>query len=124
MYLKFDTCLLQLIHCVTRNHNHNCHKMDKKTERRQIKPIVFSLDETHADKDYHLVDRNELRKMDNATMKKRIDELNMRVQVARKRYRGTYDERHKGWMRVLVEPMKTEHKLALSLDALVAVSKK
>ena len=85
-------------------------------------PIVFNL-QNNTDMDYHLVDRNELNNMDTETMRKRIDELNMRVQFARKHYKGRYDNGHKKWMETLVKPMKSHHKVNLSLDALVAVSK-
>jgi hypothetical protein len=87
---------------------------------KQKQPIVFTLDDNTLT-DYHLVNRDELNNLDTQTMIKRIDELNMRVQFARKNYRGRYDEGHKKWMQTLARPMKTEHKLSLSLDALVAV---
>lgn len=86
-------------------------------------PIVFNLQKHDDNTDYHLVDRNELHKMDTETMRKRIDELNMRVQYAKKHYRGRYDHGHKKWMDTLAKPMKSEHKVQLSLDALIAVSK-
>jgi hypothetical protein len=85
-------------------------------------PIVFNL-QNNDDADYHLVDRKELNKMDTETMRKRIDELNMRVQFAKKHYKGRYDHGHKKWMETLVKPMKSEHRVNLSLDALIAVSK-
>jgi hypothetical protein len=85
-------------------------------------PIVFDLSNKHdVNQDYHLVDRQELWKMDNETAKKRIDELNMRVVYARKYYNGRYDERHKKWMQTLAKPMKSHHRLNLSLDALIAI---
>lgn len=83
-------------------------------------PIVYPTKDFHAD--YHLMSRDDLLKMDNTTFQKRVDELNMRVQFARRYYKGRYDERHRRWMKTLVKPLKTEHKLHLSLDALVAVS--
>lgn len=86
-------------------------------------PIVFNIRQQDDNTDYHLVDRNELHKMDTDTMKKRIDELNMRVQYARKHYKGRYDHGHKKWMDTLAKPMKSEHRVNLSLDALIAVSK-
>jgi hypothetical protein len=85
-------------------------------------PIVFNL-QNNDDVDYHLVDRKELNKMDTETMRKRIDELNMRVQFAKKHYKGRYDHGHKKWMETLVKRMKSEHRVNLSLDALIAVSK-
>jgi hypothetical protein len=91
-------------------------------ESRKRTPIVFSL-QNEDDKDYHLVGSNGLYKVDTETMRKRVDELNMRVQYARKHYRGRYDHGHKKWMELLVRPMKSEHKVHLSLDALIAVSK-
>lgn len=87
--------------------------------KKQHTPIKFNLE--YSDKDYHLIDRSELHKMDNQTIKKRIDELNMRVVHARKYYRGRYDERHRRWMQTLAQPMKTHHKVNLSLDAIIAV---
>jgi hypothetical protein len=85
-------------------------------------PIVFNLlNKNDVNQDYHLVDRQELWKMDNETAKKRIDELNMRVVYARKYYKGRYDERHKKWMQTLARPMKPHHRLNLSLDALIAI---
>lgn len=83
-------------------------------------PIIFNL-KSNDDTDYHLVDRNELNKMDTETMRKRIDELNMRVQFAKKHYKGRYDNGHKKWMEILAKPMKSHHKVKLSLDALIAV---
>jgi hypothetical protein len=84
-------------------------------------PIVFNL-QNNDDADYHLVDRNQLNNMDTETMRKRIDELNMRVQFAKKHYKGRYDHGHKQWMNTLVKPMKSHHRVNLSLDALIAVS--
>lgn len=85
-------------------------------------PIVFNL-QKQDDTDYHLVNRNDLNKMDTETMIKRIDELNMRVQFANKHYKGRYDHGHKKWMETLVKPMKSHHRVNLSLDALIAVSR-
>lgn len=84
-------------------------------------PIVFNLLNNH-DRDYHLIDRNELDKIDTETMRKRIDELNMRVQFAKKHYNGRYDHGHRKWMETLVKPMKSHHRINLSLDAIIAVS--
>lgn len=95
---------------------------DKMEASKKRSPIVFDL-QNGDDMDYHLVDRNELSKLDTETMRKRIEELNMRVQYARKHYKGRYDHGHKKWMEVLMKPMKSEHKVQLSLDALIAVSK-
>lgn len=83
-------------------------------------PIVFNV-QNNDDKDYHLVARSELNKMDTETMRKRFDELNMRVQFAKKYYKGRYDYRHKKWMETLVKPMKSHHMVNLSLDALIAI---
>lgn len=83
--------------------------------------IVFNLQQNN-DMDYHLVDRIQLQNMDTETMRKRIDELNMRVQFAKKHYKGRYDHGHKKWMDILAKPMKSHHKIDLSLDALIAVS--
>lgn len=83
-------------------------------------PIVFPKSQNEID--YHLVSRDELDNMDADTMRKRIDELNLRVQHAKKYYRNRYDDRHRRWMQTLAKPMKIEQKLHLSLDALVAVS--
>lgn len=94
----------------------------KMNTSKQRNPIVFNLQNSD-DKDYHLVNRNELDNMDTETMRKRIDELNMRVQFAKKHYKGRYDHAHKRWMETLVKPMKSYHKVNLSLDALIAVSK-
>lgn len=105
----------QHIHSIYYNHL----KMEGSSKRQ---PIVFNLDQPQDNFDYHLVYRSDLKNMDSRTMKKRIDELNMRVQFARKKYRGTFDERHKKWMQTLVEPMKSQHKVHLSLDALIAAS--
>lgn len=88
--------------------------------KKQRKPIRFTLEQSF-NADYHLVDRTDLHKMDNETIKKRIDELNMRVVHARKFYRGKYDERHRRWMQTLAQPMKAYHKVNLSLDAIIAV---
>lgn len=86
------------------------------------KPIVFDLSSKYdVNQDYHLVDRKDLWKMDNETAKKRIDELNMRVLYARKHYKGRYDERHRMWMQTLARPMKSHHRLSLSLEALIAL---
>lgn len=85
-------------------------------------PIVFDLlDKQVVNQDYHLVNREDLWKMDNETTKKRIDELNMRVTYARQFYKGKYDERHKKWMQTLAKPMKSHHRIHLSLDALIAI---
>lgn len=85
-------------------------------------PIVFDLSNNQdVNQDYHLVNRQDIWKMDNETVKKRIDELNMRVVFARKFYKGKYDERHKKWMQTLVKPMKSHHRINLSLDALIAI---
>lgn len=85
-------------------------------------PIVFDLsNDQDVNQDYHLVSRQDIWKMDNETVKKRIDELNMRVVFARKFYKGKYDERHKKWMQTLVKPMKSHHRINLSLDALIAI---
>lgn len=85
-------------------------------------PIVFDLSYSqNVNQDYHLVNRQDIWKMDNETVKKRIDELNMRVVFARKFYKGKYDERHKKWMQTLVKPMKSHHRINLSLDALIAI---
>lgn len=87
-----------------------------------ITPITFNLDEGDA-KDYHLVNRHELQKVkDTETLKRCVDELNLRVKHATKYYKSRYDERHKQWMRTLARPLKTEHKLSLCLDAIVAVN--
>lgn len=86
------------------------------------RPIVFNLSNPYeVNQDYHLVNRQDLWKMDNETAKKRIDELNMRVLYARKHYKGRYDERHMKWMQTLAKPMKSQHRLSLSLDALIAL---
>lgn len=86
-------------------------------------PIVWDI-ETTTFGDYHLVNRRELSKVDNETlMKKRIDELNMRAEFARKHYKSRYDRGHRKWMQNLAAPMKSSHKVHLSLDALMAIDK-
>lgn len=86
-------------------------------------PIVFNIPQQDENRDYHLVDRSELDNMDSETMRKRIDELNMRVKYANKHYKGRYDHGHKNWMEIVAKPMKSEHRVNLSLDALIAISK-
>lgn len=91
-------------------------------ESKKRTPIVFNL-QNDDDMDYHLVDRNELHKMDNDTIRRRIDELNMRVQFAKKHYKGRYDHGHRRWMETLMKPLKHHYrKVDLSLDAIIAVS--
>lgn len=87
-----------------------------------VKPIVFDLTEDVV-KNYHLVNRKDLHDVkDTDTLRKCIDELNLRVKHATKHYKGRYDEPHKNWMRTLAKPLKVSQKIGLSLDALVAIS--
>lgn len=83
-------------------------------------PITFNLPSSSSD--YHLVSREDLNKKDHEVFQKRIDELNMRVQHAKRYFKGKYDDRHKRWMQTLAKPLKQTHKLSLSLDALIALS--
>lgn len=88
-------------------------------------PIVFTVETSHIS-DYHLVSRRELanyKNMDTKTIDKIVTELNARVDFTRRNFRGRYDAGHGKWMSVLVAPLKPQHKLDVSLDALVAASK-
>lgn len=89
-----------------------------------VAPIKFELEESNV-QDYHLVHRKELHEVhDPETLKRCIDELNLRVRHATKHFKSRYDQRHTDWMRTLARPLKVEHKVDLALDAIVAVSKK
>jgi len=73
---------------------------------------------------YHKVDARSLYK---GRVSKRlcVEELNLRMEFAKKYYRGRVDKRHKHWMNKLYTNVsKDQHiKLALTLDTLAEMNK-
>jgi hypothetical protein len=74
-------------------------------------------------KQYHKVSAHDLKYKPHSNYVSHLaaEELNLRTRFAKKYYNGRFDNRHAHWMNELAS--KVETKVALSLDALIALEK-